>query len=143
MMLRFFLRAMDRLRARLRARQWADHEAVGRSGEDLAHRFLERAGLTVIARNWRPPGTAHGEIDLIALAGEVRVFVEVKTRREGVEAAPDRAINGEKMRSWRYMARTYLRRTDSPGALCRMDLISVVLEPELRIEHVPDAFSLR
>ena len=141
-MFRFLLRATDRIRARLRAKQWPEHEAVGRLGEDLAHRFLEQAGLTVIARNWRPPEHEHGEIDLIALEGEVRVFVEVKTRREAVDSAPDRAIDREKIRSWRYLSRNYLQRTGVPEAPYRMDLVSVVLEPELRIEHVPDAFSI-
>ena len=141
-MRKLLFRVCDAVRARLRARRWPEHEAVGRLGEDLAHRHLERDGMTVIARNWRPPNTAHGEIDLIALDGEVRVFVEVKTRRRAVDAAPDRAIDREKIRSWRYLSRTYLRRTGAEDAPYRMDLVSVVLEPELIVEHVPDAFSV-
>ena len=36
----------------------------GRRGEDIAHRFLQRAGFTVVARNYRTESGA-GEIDLI------------------------------------------------------------------------------
>lgn len=52
--------------------------AFGRRGEDAAAEFLRRRGLEVLARNVR---TAFGEIDLVAMDGDVVVFVEVKSRR--------------------------------------------------------------
>lgn len=56
----------------------------GIAGEATAARFLERKGWRIIDQRCRTP---HGEIDLIALDGEVLVFVEVKARQTLAEAA--------------------------------------------------------
>src|SRR5262245_17734313 len=55
-------RAADRIR---RKRYPENH---GRIGEDLAHRYLQRHGCTVVARNYRPP-SGPGEIDLVVWEG--------------------------------------------------------------------------
>ena len=48
----------------------------GRSGEEIAVEFLEKAGMRIICRNFRYRG---GEVDIIAQDSEILVFVEVKT----------------------------------------------------------------
>jgi len=48
---------------------------LGKKGEDKAAAALEAAGMQIIAKNFR---SKTGEIDIIALDGEVIVFVEVK-----------------------------------------------------------------
>ena len=58
-------RLADRARDRARRRTWDPDLAAGRRGEDIAHRFLQRAGMTVVARNHRTP-TGSGEVDLVA-----------------------------------------------------------------------------
>jgi putative endonuclease len=50
--------------------------ARGKEGEALAAAALEKKGMKIIARNAR---SASGEIDIVALEGEIVVFVEVKT----------------------------------------------------------------
>ena len=55
-------------------------KTLGRRGEQLAADHFERLGWRIVARNHQ---TRHGEIDLIALDGEVLVFAEVKTCRLG------------------------------------------------------------
>ena len=52
-----------------------NHTIKGKKGEELAALALEKKGMEIICRNFR---SANGEIDLIALDGEVLVFVEVK-----------------------------------------------------------------
>jgi putative endonuclease len=47
----------------------------GRDGEEKAAVFLEKQGMTILARNFRSP---RGEADIVALDGETVVFVEVK-----------------------------------------------------------------
>ncbi|MDE3199056.1 MAG: YraN family protein, partial [Acidobacteriota bacterium] len=73
------------------------HRDSGRRGEDLAHRYVRRLGYIVVARNWRPP-QGGGEIDLIARDGESVIFIEVKYRASGAWSAPERAVDGEKIR---------------------------------------------
>jgi putative endonuclease len=52
------------------------HKAgLGKKGEDTAIQTLEAAGMSIIARNFR---SQKGEIDIIALDGEIVVFAEVK-----------------------------------------------------------------
>lgn len=50
---------------------------TGSWGEEAACQFLQRRGLTIVARNVRTP---LGEIDCIAQRGRELYFVEVKTR---------------------------------------------------------------
>jgi len=50
--------------------------ALGKIGEDRAVEALEKAGMSIIARNFR---SRYGEIDIIALDGDTLVFAEVKT----------------------------------------------------------------
>src|SRR5229473_7772954 len=57
----------------------ADH-ALGRRGEDIAHRHLQRAGIVIVARNYRM-ASGGGEIDLIGWEKDTLVFVEVKSRQ--------------------------------------------------------------
>ena len=52
-------------------------QSLGKTGEDLACRELERRGYAIVARRYRRRG---GELDIIARDGQTIVFVEVKTR---------------------------------------------------------------
>jgi len=65
----------------------ADRKRLGERGEDAAVAFLERSGLTIVERNWR---CSAGEVDIVALDGEVLVLCEVKTRRTAARARPRR-----------------------------------------------------
>ena len=51
-------------------------QKIGRLGEDIAAKFLESKGFTVIACNYLKK---YGEIDIIAKKGGILHFVEVKT----------------------------------------------------------------
>ena len=68
---------------------------LGRQGEDIACRYLEGIGHTILERNWR---SGHLEIDIISLDAAGIHFVEVKTRRDSIQAPPqynvDRAKQG-------------------------------------------------
>ena len=71
----------------LRERKLLSPEAaLGRKGEDLAHRYLRSAGYTVVARNYRPGEDS--EIDIIARQKETLIFVEVKSRRSAEFGSP-------------------------------------------------------
>jgi putative endonuclease len=80
-------------------------KAAGSAGERLAARFLEEKGLKILERNFR---TREGEIDLIALDGEIIVFTEVKTRRSTTCGYPIEAVDDKKQEQIRYIAEIYL-----------------------------------
>ena len=126
---------------------------VGMTGEDVAAKFLEQNGYTVIERNYR---SGHCEIDVIARDEQFLVFVEVKTRsclypESGDFGVPGRAVDEKKRGNTVNAVRSYLARnhvTKQP----RIDVIEVyMLEDKnefkipriLRINHIRNAFSSR
>jgi putative endonuclease len=52
------------------------NSAAGREGEAKAAAALEKAGMSIIAKNVRSP---QGEVDIVALDGDTIVFIEVKS----------------------------------------------------------------
>lgn len=111
----------------------------GRLGEDLAHRYLRRHGCTVVARNYRTR-SGSGEVDLVAWHGESLVFVEVKTRSTADFGEPERAVDREKCAHLHRAAQDYTRRADIDWSQVRFDIVSIVLEPAVRIEWIQEAF---
>lgn len=76
--------------------------SVGRSAEDRAAKYLQGQGYTIITRNFHIRG---GEIDIIALDGEVVVFVEVRWRADDLA---EESIGPSKAESLRRTASVYL-----------------------------------
>src|SRR5437870_61274 len=65
------------------------HLLRGTGGEEAACAHLEALGYRILTRNYR---CRQGEIDIIALDGEVLVFVEVKTRSPSAYGSPRDAV---------------------------------------------------
>src|SRR5690242_20228392 len=78
---------------------------LGKTGEELACRELERRGYAILARRYR---RRHGELDIVAIDGGTIVFVEVKTREGGAFGNGAEAVNGLKRRRIVQMATDYL-----------------------------------
>jgi putative endonuclease len=121
---------------------------IGRRGELLAARRLERLGYEVVERNRR---TRYGEIDLIARKDATLVFCEVKTlvaRGSGAAgpAYPLEAVGPAKREQVRRLARAWLAEADGARRRyreLRFDAIGVLLSPSgelLQLEHVENAF---
>lgn len=136
-MLGFIYRLSDYLRHRARRKRWTADLAAGRRGEDIAHRFLQRMGMTVVGRNYRMESGA-GEIDLIAWDGETLAFVEVKSRGTDDYGAPDRAIGPQKLQTLLRAARDYARRSETPWDKVRFDVVCVLLRSPPEITHYRD-----
>ncbi len=120
-------------------------DAVGRFGEEQAARHLTAAGLTVLARNWRPgriPGGPRGELDIIARDGEEIVIVEVKTRSGTRFGSPAEAVTADKVRRLRRLAAAWLAANPATGyRAVRFDVVSVLRTGrELRVDHLRGAF---
>jgi putative endonuclease len=126
---------------------------IGMTGEDVAAKFLEQDGYTVIERNYR---SGHEEIDLIARDEQFLVFVEVKTRscfipQDMPYGRPAGAVSTTKQKHIVSAARAYLRQHPSHGLQPRLDVIEVYLKktkpgapPQLLdIHNIRNAFLAR
>ena len=114
-------------------------QTLGRNAEDAAAAFLQRAGLSVIARNVR---FAEGEIDLVCREGRVWVFVEVKCRHARWGEGPAAAVSFAKRRRLVRLAQHYLKWKALDGAPCRVDVVAVTIEGDggATVRHLPAAF---
>ncbi len=102
------------------------HE-LGRQGEALAARYLQRRGWQVVARNVRTP---YGEIDLVARDGTVWVFVEVKTRTGRGFGWPEEAVTPHKWQRLHDAALHWMAEHAIPAeADWRIDVVAIVLRP--------------
>lgn len=134
--LKLALGTLERLR-RVTASRKRKHLDTGRKGETAAYLLLRKRGYNVVATNYRAPRD-RGEIDLIAWDGDVLCFVEVKTRVGLGLTPPEAAVDAEKRKHIRSVARAYLRRLRGERRpSCRFDIVSVTFfedrDPELRL----------
>jgi putative endonuclease len=113
--------------------------ALGKRGEDFAHRYLRSAGMIILARNYRPGG-GEAEVDIIAREGGITVFVEVKSRRSADHGSPDRQIDETKRKNITRAARTYATRAGIEWNQVRFDVVSVLFTEPPSIIHQQDAF---
>jgi putative endonuclease len=139
-MITWLLGISDALRDRARCQVWNSGLASGRRAEDLAHRWLQRRGLTIVARNWRPH-SGSGEIDIVAREGETLVIVEVKSRAADEHGAPERNVDDVKRRTLVRAGLAFARRAGIPLERVRFDLVTVLLVRPPVIAHQRDAFS--
>jgi len=140
-MLGMFYEFADGLRHHARKRRWPANLALGRRGEDIAHRFLQRAGIIVVARNYRL-ATGAGEIDLVGWDHDTLVFVEVKSRATDEFGAPDRAIGEDKRYRMLRAARDFARHAEVPWDKVRFDVVSVVFSTPPAVTHQRDVLDL-
>jgi putative endonuclease len=96
--------------------------ALGKTGEDLACRELERRGYAIITRRYRSRG---GEIDIVARDGDTIVFVEVKARENRAFGDAAEAVTGLKQRKIVQLAVEYLMRHHLANRPCRFDVVSI------------------
>lgn len=114
-------------------------DAVGRYGEQVAARYLQSVGLTLLDRNWR---CSVGEIDIVAREDDVVVICEVKTRRGLDFGAPVEAVTPAKVRRLRTLGLRWLAEEGRPYTTLRFDVVSVVAKPRgaAAVEHLRGAF---
>lgn len=115
----------------------AEHNKLGKAGEDAATVYLERHNYVIRHRNWRK---GHLELDIVAAQNRELVIVEVKTRRDTTFMQPEDAVDLQKIKRTVRAADTYIKlyQIDDP---VRFDIITVVGEEgHFTIEHIKEAF---
>ncbi len=112
------LGALDRISDHLgQEDKRSSHLVTGERGEEAAYFYLRRNGYVVVARNFRSNRT-RGELDLIAWDSDTLCFIEVKTRTARDFAPAESAVDVEKRKDLRRIAREYLRHL--PGVSTRL-----------------------
>lgn len=115
----------------------ADHNELGKQGEQIAFDYLRKKGYKILERNYR---FRHLEVDLIAEYDGFLVAVEVKTRNSDFMAGPEVTVTKQKQKSIVKVANAYIQENEiDPDT--RFDIISIILNQKQKIiEHFQDAF---
>jgi len=104
----------------------------GSEAEDRAAGFLLSLGFSLVTRRYR---ARSGEIDIVAMDGDVLVFVEVKNRPGGV--MPEMAIDDRKIHRLWLAAQQYLKDHALVARPFRFDVIAIEAD---EIRHLRDVF---
>ena len=96
---------------------------VGRLGEKLAKKYLEKKGFRILEQNWR---TRYAEIDLVARQKDVLVFVEVRTKVGEQFGTPEETLNSRKLQKVKRNAFSYASHVKW-DKLYRIDAVCIVL----------------
>ena len=115
----------------------AEHNILGQQGEEKAQSYLKEKGYQILHVNWRH---RRSEIDIIAMDGDILVFVEVKTRQTSLFGDPENAVDYKKQRHLIHAANAYVLKYGYDKD-ARFDVVSVIIEKHTsQINHFKDAF---
>lgn len=114
----------------------AEHNELGKKGEEAALEYLIHEGYKILETNWR---RGHAEIDIIAADGRFIVIVEVKTRVSEY-VSPQESVTRKKQKLLIQAADAYITAKHLKSEV-RFDIVTVIVEGEKkRISHLKDAF---
>lgn len=115
----------------------ANHNILGKKGEQLAQQYLIENGYEIVHLNWR---YKKNEIDIIATKKNFLVVVEVKTRTNDYFENPREAVTRKKQKFIINATEAYINEYDIKTEV-RFDVIAVTYSNEKKeIEHIKDAF---
>lgn len=119
----------------------AQHNELGKWGEEMAIRYLQNKGYIVIERDYK---VGRMDLDIIATDedGTETIFVEVKTRTWDDVMDPVYAVDRKKIRNIGKCANAYIKSLNLNTEI-RFDIITIVGDNEtnMNIEHIEDAFN--
>ncbi|MEV7630961.1 YraN family protein [Microbacterium sp. NPDC089318] len=111
----------------------------GRAGEERAAQHLSDCGYDVVDRNWRCP---QGEIDIVAMRGDLVCVVEVKARRSERFGHPFEAVDERKReRLWRLAfawAQSHPELSRGRGIRLQVIALTGADADAARLEHLED-----
>lgn len=106
---------------------------LGNLGEDLAAKFLQKNGYKILQRNFR---SRFGEIDIVALEGEILVFVEVKARWSEKFGLPEEAITPWKLKSIIKTGEYFKLLHPKTPQLLRIDLVAIEFSSSGEVKRI-------
>ncbi|MGI4019917.1 MAG: YraN family protein [Janthinobacterium lividum] len=116
----------------------AEHNSLGRKGEELAKQYLEAAGYEILDENWR---FGKAELDLIVYLNKTIIFVEVKARTGSAFGEPEDFVDHPKQKLLVGAANEFIELMDFNGE-ARFDIIAILFDKQgnYRLNHIQDAF---
>ncbi|WP_271406415.1 YraN family protein [Tenacibaculum soleae] len=115
----------------------AQHNDLGKKGEELAIEYLEKKGYLIVEKNYR---YKKAEVDIIARKEAVLVVIEVKTRSSNYFGNPQDFVNPKKIKLLVLAIDNYVIEKDLDIEI-RFDIIAVLKSKEgFNIHHIEDAF---
>lgn len=115
----------------------AQHNDLGKKGEQLAVEHLQKKGYTIRDKNWY---YQKAEVDIIAQKDNILAVVEVKTRSNTDFGNPQDFVNPKKIKLLVSAMDEYVTANDLDVEV-RFDIIAVVKDRnQFTLEHIEDAF---
>ena len=115
----------------------AEHNELGKLGEELAVEFLQKKGYDILETNWV---FQKAEIDIIAQKENILAIVEVKTRSSIDFGLPQDFVKPKKIQLLVKAVNEYVISNELDVEI-RFDIIAVYKEGKnYKIEHIEDAF---
>ena len=115
----------------------AEHNELGKLGEEMAVAFLQKNGYTILETNWT---FQKAEIDIIVKKENVLAIVEVKTRSSIDFGLPQDFVKPKKIQLLVKAVNEYVLKNDLDLNV-RFDIIAIYKENSIyKIEHLQDAF---
>lgn len=115
----------------------AEHNDLGKFGEELAVDFLEKNGYEILDTNWV---FDKAEIDIIAQKNGILAIVEVKTRSSIEFGLPQDFVKPKKIKLLLKAVDEYVVQNDLDVEV-RFDIIAIHKENDnFNIEHIEEAF---
>ena len=115
----------------------ADHNDLGKLGEELAVDFLEKNGYEILETNWT---FDKAEVDIIAQKDKILAIVEVKTRSSIEYGLPQDFVKPKKIQLLVKAVNEYVTQNDLEVDV-RFDIVAIYKEKSsFVIEHIEEAF---
>lgn len=115
----------------------AEHNELGKLGEELSVDFLIEKGYEILETNWT---FQKAEVDIIALKDGVLAVVEVKTRSSVDFGSPQDFVKSKKINLLVKAINEYVISNDLDVDV-RFDIIGIYVNgKEFEMEHLEDAF---
>lgn len=115
----------------------ADHNELGKKGEELAVEYLRLKEYEILKRNYR---FDKAEIDIIAKRANLLIAVEVKTRSTPEFGSPQDFVKPKQIKQM-VKAMNHFVESEKLEVDCRFDIIGIVKNKTgLKVEHIQDAF---
>ena len=116
----------------------AEHNDLGKFGEELAVDFLEKKGYEILETNWV---FDKAEIDIIAQFENEIVIIEVKSRTSNYVAEPESSVNTKKKKLLILAADDFIQKNNFISEV-RFDILALLKKQQSwSVNHIKNAFN--